>query len=40
MDDVAGKITGQSRLLIPMNEETAEQLRQLVKKMMKQAGNS
>ena len=38
MDDVAGMIAGQIGQLIPMDEETAEQFRQLAKKMMEQAG--
>lgn len=40
MDDVVGMIAGQIGQLIPMDEETAEQFRQLAKKMMEQAGNS
>ena len=40
MDDVAGMITSQLGQLVPMDEETAEQFRQLAKKMMEQAGNS
>ena len=40
MDDVAGMVAGQLGQLVPMNEETAEQFRQLAKKMMEQAGNS
>lgn len=40
MDDVAGMIAGQLGQLVPMDEETAEQFRQLAKKMMEQAGNS
>ena len=38
MDDVAGMVAGQLGQLVPMNEETAEQFRQLAKKMMEQAG--
>jgi len=38
MDDVAGMIAGQIGQLVPMDEETAEQFRQLAKKMMEQAG--
>ena len=38
MDDVAGMIAGQLGQLVPMDEETAEQFRQLAKKMMEQAG--
>ena len=38
MDDVAGMITSQLGQLVPMDEETAEQFRQLAKKMMEQAG--
>ena len=37
MDDVAGMIAGQIGQLVPMDEETAEQFRQLAKKMMEQA---
>ena len=40
MDDVAGMVAGQIGQLVPMDEETAEQFRQLAKKMMEQAGNS
>ena len=40
MDDVAGMIAGQLGQLVPMDEETAEQFRQLAKKMMEQARNS
>ncbi|SCJ26791.1 Plasmid maintenance system antidote protein [uncultured Flavonifractor sp.] len=40
MDDVAGMIAGQLGQLVPMDEETVEQFRQLAKKMMEQAGNS
>ncbi|HJC25429.1 MAG TPA: helix-turn-helix domain-containing protein [Candidatus Eisenbergiella merdavium] len=40
MDDVAGMIAGQLGKLVPMDEETAEQFRQLAKKMMKQAGGT
>ena len=40
MDDVAGIVAGQLGQLVPMDEETAEQFRQLAKKMMEQAGNS
>ena len=40
MDDVAGMVAGQLGQLVPMDEETAEQFRQLAKKMMEQAGNS
>lgn len=38
MDDVAGMITSQLGQLVPMDEETAKQFRQLAKKMMEQAG--
>ena len=38
MDDVAGMIARQIGQLVPMDEETAEQFRQLAKKMMEQAG--
>ena len=38
MDDVAGMVAGQLGQLVPMDEETAEQFRQLAKKMMEQAG--
>lgn len=40
MDDVAGMIAGQLGQLVPMDEETAEQFRQLAKKMMEQAGGT
>jgi len=40
MDDVTGIIAGQIGQLIPMDEETAEQFRQLAKKMMEQAGSA
>ena len=40
MDDVTGMIAGQIGQLIPMDEETAEQFRQLAKKMMEQAGSA
>ena len=40
IDDVAGMVAGQLGQLVPMDEETAEQFRQLAKKMMEQAGNS
>ena len=40
MDDVAGIIAGQLGQLVPMDEETAEQFRQLAKKMMEQAGGT
>ena len=40
MDDVAGMVAGQLGQLVPMNEETAEQFRQLAKKMMEQAGGT
>ena len=40
MDDVAGIVAGQFGQLVPMDEETAEQFRQLAKKMMKQAGST
>ena len=38
MDDVAAMIAGQIGQFVPMDEETAEQFRQLAKKMMEQAG--
>ena len=38
MDDVAAMIAGQIGQFVPMDEETAEQFRQLAKKMMGQAG--
>ena len=38
MDDVAGIVASQLGQLVPMDEETAEQFRQLAKKMMEQAG--
>ncbi|WP_368241826.1 helix-turn-helix domain-containing protein [Intestinimonas butyriciproducens] len=37
MDDVAGMVAGQIGKIVPMDEETAEQFRQLAKKMMEQA---
>ena len=40
MDDVTAMIAGQIGKFLPMDEETAEQFRQLAKKMMEQAGNS
>lgn len=40
MDDVAGMIAGQPEQFVPMDEETAEQFRQLAKKMMEQAGGT
>ena len=40
MDDVAGMIADQLGQLVPMDEETAEQFRQLAKKMMEQAGGT
>ena len=40
MDDVAGIVAGQFGQLVPMDEETAEQFRQLAKKMMKQVGST
>ena len=40
MDDVAGMVAGQLGQLVPMDEETAEQFRQLAKKMMEQAGGT
>ena len=40
MDDVAGMVVGQLGQLVPMDEETAEQFRQLAKKMMEQAGGT
>ena len=38
MDDVAEMVVGQLGQLVPMDEETAEQFRQLAKRMMEQAG--
>ena len=38
MDDVAGMVADQLGQLVPMDEETAEQFRQLAKKLMEQAG--
>ena len=38
MDDVAGMVAGQLGQLVPMDEETAEQFRQLAKRMMEQVG--
>ena len=40
MDDVAAMIAGQIGQFVPMDEETAEQFRQLAKKMMEQAGGT
>ena len=40
MDDVAGMVAGQIGKIIPMDEETTEQFRQLAKKMMEQAGGT
>lgn len=40
MDDVAAMIAGQIGQFVPMDEETAEQFRQLAKKMMGQAGGT
>lgn len=40
MDDVAGMVAGQLGQFVPMDEETAEQFRQLAKKMMEQAGGT
>ena len=40
MDDVAAMIAGQIGQFVPMNEETAEQFRQLAKKVMEQAGGT
>lgn len=40
MDDVAGIVAGRFGQLVPMDEETAEQFRQLAKKMMKQVGST
>ena len=40
MDDVAGMVADQLGQLVPMDEETAEQFRQLAKKMMEQAGGT
>ncbi|MBS6944337.1 MULTISPECIES: hypothetical protein [Blautia] len=37
MDDVTSVIAGQIGQILPMDEETAEQFRQLAKKMIKQA---
>ena len=36
MDDVTAMIAGQIGQLLPMDEETVEQFRQLAKKMMEQ----
>lgn len=38
--DVAGIVAGQFGQFVPMDEETAEQFRQLATKMVEQAGNS
>ena len=40
MDDVATMIAGQIGQFVPMDEETAEQFRQLAKKVMEQAGGT
>ena len=40
MDDVTSVIAGQIGQILPMDEETAEQFRQLAKKMMGQAGGT
>lgn len=40
MDDVAGMVVGQLGQFVPMDKETAEQFRQLAKKMMEQAGGT
>ena len=40
MDDVAAMIAGQIGQFVPMDEETAEQFRQLAKKVMEQAGGT
>ena len=40
MDDVAVMVAGQLGQLVPMDEETAEQFRQLAKKMMEQVGGT
>ena len=40
MDDVAGMVADQLGQFVPMDEETAEQFRQLAKKMMEQAGGT
>lgn len=40
MDDVAGMVAGQLGQFVPMDEGTAEQFRQLAKKMMEQAGGT
>ena len=40
MDDVTSVIAGQIGQILPMDEETAEQFRQLATKMVEQAGNS
>ena len=37
MDDVTSVIAGQIGQILPIDEETAEQFRQLAKKMIKQA---
>ena len=38
IDDVTAMIAGQIGQLLPMDEETAEQFRQLAKRMMEQVG--
>lgn len=38
MDDVTAMIAGQIGKFLPMDEETAEQFRQLAKRMMEQVG--
>jgi len=40
MDDVAGMVAGQLGQIVPMDEETTEQFRQLAKKMMEQVGGT
>jgi hypothetical protein len=39
VDDVTAMLAGQVRQLVPMDEETAEQFRQLMKKRIVQEGN-
>ena len=40
IDDVTAMIVGQIGKFLPMDEETAEQFRQLAMRMVEQAGNS
>ena len=40
IDDVTAMIAGQIEQLVPMDEETAKQFRQLAKKIVEQAGGT